>query len=77
METPGYRFCVDVQKMEIFEYDDAAHHTAQALCKTCVSSFHCLSVFVWEGENYLNTLPVHAFFRIFVLKNFGIRVDKV
>ena len=44
METPVYRFCVDVQKMEIFEYDDAAHHTAQALCKTCVSSFHvCVS----------------------------------
>ena len=44
METPVYRFCVDVQKMEIFEYDDAVHHTAQALCKTCVSSFHvCVS----------------------------------
>ena len=50
--------------MEIFEYDDAIHRTAQAQCNKdmCVSSFHCLSVFVWEGENYLNTLPVNAFF---------------
>ena len=43
--------------MEIFEFDDAVHHTAQALCKViCVSSFH----FVWEGENYSNTVLVHA-----------------
>ena len=44
METPVYRFRVDVQKMEIFEFDDAIHHTAQALCKViCVSPFHfCL-----------------------------------
>ena len=50
--------------MEIFEYDDAIHRTAQALCNKdmCVSSFHCLSVFVGEGKNYLNTLLVHAFF---------------
>lgn len=65
--------------MEIFEYDDAIHRAAQALCNkdTCVSSFHCLSVFVWEGANYLNTLLVHVFFffpkKIFVLKNFRIR----
>ena len=63
----------------------AIHHTAHTLCKgICVSSLHCLRVFVWEGENYLNTLLVHAclfvclsfFFskKIFVLKNFGIRV---
>ena len=39
----------------------AIHHTAHTLCKgICVSSLHCLSVFVWEGENYLNTLLVHA-----------------
>lgn len=50
--------------MEIFEYDDAIHRAAQALCNKdmCVSSFHCLSVFVWEGANYLNTLLVHVFF---------------
>lgn len=66
--------------MEIFEYDDAIHRAAQALCNKdmCVSSFHCLSVFVWEGANYLNTLLVHVFFffpkKIFVLKNFRIRV---
>ena len=64
METQVYCFCVDIQKMEIFEYDDAIHRTAQALCNKdmCVSSFHCLSVFVGEGKNYLNTLLVHAFF---------------
>ena len=67
----------------------AIHHTAHTLCKgMCVSSFHCLSVFVSESENYLNTLPVHAclfvclfvffFFSktVFVLKNFRIRVGK-
>lgn len=78
METQVYRFRVEIQKMEIFEYDDAIHRTAQAQCNKdmCVSSFHCLSVFVWEGENYLNTLLVHAFFfskKIFVLKTFRIR----
>ena len=48
METQVYRFRVDIQKIEIFEYDDAIHHTVQALCNKdmCVSSFHCLSVFV-------------------------------
>ena len=39
----------------------AIHHMAHTLCKgMCVSSLHCLSVFVWEGENYLNTLLVHG-----------------
>ena len=53
------------------ERADAINHTAQALCKgMCVSSFHCLRVFVLEGENYLNMLLLHTclFVCLFFLK---------
>ena len=54
------------------ERADAIHHTAHTLCKSmCVSSFHCLSVFVWEGENYLNTLlSARLFVCLFVSLSF-------